>query len=140
MAVDAPLLTRQRVLAAKVETTTGTAESLSASDAAFNVFNLTFDADIPMNEREGQSSLSPLPGVTGARMGKVTFETEVVGKGSSGVPSWGIFLQASGFVLSSVTYNPETGGTSPTTLTMGGYFDGRKKVIAGAVGDWTMTA
>ena len=58
-----PLLRRKSVLAAKIESTSGTAESLSASDAAFNVFDLTMTPTIAMTPRPSQGSFSSLPAV-----------------------------------------------------------------------------
>jgi hypothetical protein len=135
MAVSQPLLMRQTVFAAAVETTTGTAESLSASNADFNIYDSKIDQDSELSERQGQSALSPLQGVAGSQGADVEFATDVVGKGSAGVPSNGIFLQAAGFAVSSQTYTIQTGSASAITLTCGKYVDGRLKQAAGTMLD-----
>lgn len=140
MPVDAPLLSRQRVLAAKVETTTGTAISISASDAVFNIYDAQMAAEVGFDEREGQSSLSPLPGIAGARAMRTTFSTDVVGAGSAVLPDYTAFILASGFAASSLVLSPATGAASPTTLTVGLYQDGRLKKSVGTCGSFSMSA
>ena len=135
MAVEAPLLTRQRIFAARVETTTGTPETLGAADAAFNAFNHSYRTTIARNRREGQSSVSQLPQVSGARIGEITVETDLVGSGGAGQPAWGALLKAASFVESGGVYSFVTGSASYTTLTAGFYQDGRFKNIAGAAAD-----
>ena len=139
MAVDSPLLTRQRVFAAKAEATTGTAESLTATDGAYNVFEPDFTPEITMNDRPGQSALSVLPSVAGTLMGRYTFETELTGDGGSGASggSWETLLTACGFDESTNTFTPATDAT--VTLTMASYEDGRRRLLVGAMGTFTMT-
>ena len=79
-----PLLRRKSVLAAKIETTSGTAESLAAADAAFNVFDLTMTANIPMTPRPSQGSFSSLPAVPELYGGTCSFRTEIYGDGAGG--------------------------------------------------------
>ena len=141
MAATAPKLTRQRILAAKIETTTGTAISLTGSDAAFNVFDPSMEADIKTHERSGQSALSMLPPVAGERSGKLKFKTEIVGNGADVTPWWFIFFKACGFVnLTGGELTPKSGASDAVTLTMGFYQDGRFKSIVGASGDFTINA
>lgn len=140
MAVDAPLLTRQRVFAAKVETTTGTAETLAADDGKFNIFEPEIKPDIEMNEREGQSALSPLPGVHGLRSGTYTFKTELTGEGGS-TPTDSqaqVLWPACGMAYAAGAVTPQTGSSSYTSLTMGHFADGRFYSVAGAVGKVTI--
>lgn len=137
MAVDVPLLRHRSVTALKVETTTGTPISLSASDAAFNIFNAEITPDIPFNRREGQGgSLDPIPGVAGSRGAKVKFETEIYGAAT--VPAWGDCLLAAGFTLSSRTYTISTTNINTTTLTMGFYKDGRFLSASGVKLNWNL--
>lgn len=139
MAATAPKLMRQRILAAKIETTTGTAIALSASDAAMNIFDATFEADIESSERRGQSALSPLVPVAGKRVGKAKFKTEIVGDGASVTPWWFTFFKACGFTnASGGILSPLSGSSTAPTLTLGLYQDGRFKSIAGASGDFTI--
>jgi hypothetical protein len=140
MAVDAPLLTRQRIFAASVEVTTGTAETLAAGDGAMNVFDAEINPNIEMTARPGQSSLSMLPAVHGARGSGMTLATYLVGNGASGMPLWAdTLLLAAGFSESGGTYKPITGSTAMTTLTAGVYEDGRLRTMSGAVATATMT-
>jgi hypothetical protein len=130
------LLRRKRVLAAKIEGTPGTAESLSASDAAFNVFNATMQPTITQEEREGQSAFSPLPSIPGALSGTCTFSIELTGGGST--PAWAsTFLPACGLVESSGTFTPksEGPGSNVKTLTIGLYENGLVKKLRGAMGN-----
>lgn len=129
------LLRRKRVLAAKIEGTPGTAESLSASDAAFNVFNATMQPNITQEEREGQSAFSPLPSIPGARAGTCTFAIELTGGGST--PAWAsTFLPACGLKETTGTFAPlsEGPGSNIKTITIGLYENGLKKTLRGAMG------
>jgi len=137
-----PLLTRRRVLAAKIETTPGDPIALGAADAAFNVFDPEITYDMPFGEREGQSAFSPLTGVPGAQKGSITFRTEVHGSGTGGspVPAWAsTFLPAVGMYDDSNTFkleskHPETAGANTETLTIGFYEDGVFKSLKGCMG------
>lgn len=135
MAIDAPLVTVQRLFAAKNESTTGTAEALADADGAFNMFDPVYTPDIPYHRRQGQSSASNLPGVTGMRSMGFTGRTQLAGTGVSGTyPLWATRLWlGSGFAQSGGVFTPETGGTSPVTNTIGGYEDGVKMLAAGMV-------
>jgi hypothetical protein len=137
MAVDIPLLRRRRVFAAKVETTTGTAISLSGTDGAFNAFEPEITPDIPFNRREGQgASIDPITGVPGARGAKVKLMTDAYGAAT--VPSWGVLLQAAGALLTSRTYTFPTANINDTTLTMGFYQDGWLFQAAGCKLNWNL--
>jgi hypothetical protein len=118
MALDQPILSRQRVLAAAVETTTGTAASLTTG-GVMNVFDAKIEPTIPATERESQGSLSLLAPIPGARMGKATFKTEVVGNGAANDPYWACFLLGAGLQVSSHVYTPLTAANQ--TLTIGHY-------------------
>lgn len=139
----APLLTRRKVLAAKIETTPGVAESLLAANAGFNVFDATANPNISFIERQGQYSFSPLKGQLGAYGGQVSFAVELAGSGSVGspAPAWAeTFLPACGlgqdgeaFRVSSLP--PGADGSPTHTLTIGLYEDGRRKVLRGCMGN-----
>lgn len=136
MAVEAPLLSRQRVFAAKVETTTGDPIALSATDAKFNVYEPEIKPDIEMSEREGQSAFSPLPSIHGGRGCTYTFKTDLTGQGASSATDQQaqVLWPACGFSYSGGTLTPATGSSSYTSLTMGHYVDGRFFSGAGMVG------
>lgn len=132
------LVTRKRVLAAKVETTIGTAISISATDAAFNVNDLKMDPVITFDEREGQAGFSHRTGTLGARMGRCTFWTDLVG-GATIPALWATFMPACGFVDTADVFAPvsapPTASGGVKTLTMGCYIDGIKKALRGAMGN-----
>jgi hypothetical protein len=136
MAVEAPLLSRQRIFAAKVETTTGTAIALAAADALFNVYDPELKPDIEMTERPGQSALSPLPSVQGAIAATYTFKTDLTGQGASSPTdsSAATLWPACGFSKAGGVLTVQTGSSSYQSLTMGHYNDGRFFSMCGAVG------
>lgn len=137
-----PLLKRKRVLAAKIETTVGTAESLTASDAAFNVYNPMIQANIAMEEREGQGGFGYLAAMPGARGGTVTFRTMLEWDGTSTEPAWAdTFFPACGWAKSTTTYNPtsQEPGANVKTLTIAVYEDGVRKMLAGCMGTFVVT-
>lgn len=137
-----PLLRRVRVLAAKTETTVGTAISLSGTDGAFNVFDATIVPNIDSEQREGQGGFSHLASVPGLRQGTCTFKTELSGDGSGGVPGWAsTFLPACGWVDSTGTFSPksEAPGSNVKTLTIGLYENGLYKQLYGAMGTFKVT-
>lgn len=125
------LLRRQRQIAAKVETTEGTAITLAAADANCLVYDPTITDDVPMFDRNpARSSLSPLIEIPGLRTRKVSFKVEIKGSGAiATAPSYGKLLRACGlaeFAVSSlsvgtITTGPfqdgetVTGGTSAAT-------------------------
>lgn len=136
----APLLRRKSVLAAKVEAGVGTAESLSASEAAFNVFDASIEPMIDYVAREGQgATLSPITGTRGPTGGRAKFSVELTGGASA--PAWAsTFLPACGLYLNSLTLTPESkppeaSGANTKTLTIALYIDGVKKAICGAMGN-----
>lgn len=134
-----PLLKRKRVFAAKVEATVGTAESLTASEGAFNAYGTIVQGTVNVEEREAQGSFNRLTGVAGARTGTATFRTDLGWDGTATMPSWAdILFPACGWVESSQVYTPRTEapGSNVKTLTVGCYQDGKFKSIAGAVGNF----
>ena len=148
MAATAPLMMRRRVLAAKVETTVGTAETLTASEAAFNVFDAGISPSIDTETRPGQgASFAKLPASPGARGGTCTFKVELAGSGSvvSPVPAWAsTFLPGCGVYDDSDTFKldsdpPQASGSNAKTLTIGLYEDGVIKKLRGAMGTFVIT-
>lgn len=130
-----PLLKRKRVLAAKVETNVGTAETLTATEAGFNAYDVTIQPSIEVSQREAEGSFNYLTGTPSGRMGTCTFKTPVY-IGAS-LPAWAsTFLPACGWVDSSNVFTPrsEALGSNVKSVTIGVYEDGKVKKIAGAVG------
>lgn len=132
-----PLLNRVRVLAAKVEATSGTIESLTGSEGAFNAMDVVIQPNIEYMRRMRQGSLSNITGSTGIRAGTCTFKIELTGDGAGGVPAWAsVFLPACGWVESTGTFSPksEAPGSNVKTITVGVYENGLKKALRGAAG------
>lgn len=139
MATDTfPLIADQRVIACSLEATTGTAESLDGTDAAFNAY-LVSDGIEDLSEqtdRQGEGSSSMLASVPGARWGRLQFETDVCGLGTTGVGTHNTALfGACGYNISGGTLTPVTGETQADTITIGLYTDGHLQSLAGAMGN-----
>lgn len=133
-----PLLKRIQTIAAKVETTVGTAESLTASEGVFNAYDISIQASIDSQERPGQGSFNYLSSVTGARAGSMSFKTDMAWDGST-MPNWAsVLFPACGYVESTQVYTPrsEAPGSNVKTATLAVYENGLKKTLAGAVGNF----
>jgi hypothetical protein len=134
-------LYRKRVLAAKIETTPGTAIAVSGTDAAMNVFNLVANPTAASEQRMGQGAFGQLASVVGLQTGQFTFQTEIYGS-SGAAPSWLQTLFAGcGVSYSAGVFSPksEMPGSNVKTLTLGAYTNGVYKQIAGAMGNVTLT-
>lgn len=130
------------IVAAKIEGTEGTAETLAAADADLLAFEPTFTPGVGIYERgELNASLSPYEIIPGSRMATITFKVNLRGSGAAGTaPKLGKYLKACGFgetivASTSVTYAPIS--TAFPTLTMSIYKDGSRKQIRGARGTVT---
>ncbi len=140
-----PLIKRIRTLAAKAETTPGTAIAVTADDAAFNVFNAMIQQATELEQRQKQGGFSQLPAVPAARQGRCTFSSHFYG-GSATPAGMATFLPAVGMGLDGtssfyqlVTPPPETDGATQKTLTLATYQNGRIKKIHGAMGNMKCT-
>jgi len=139
------LLAKRQVLAAKVESTIGTAETLAAADADYLIRNLEVNIDAEEAPREYQGTASPNTDAIGARMVTFTFDLECHGKGSAGVPDWAsVFLTACSMyddsnTMKLVTAVPDTAGNVGRTITIGAYHDGRRILAAGCMGNAILT-
>ena len=132
------LLKRKRVLAAKIEGTAGTAETLANADVLYGAYDVMVQPNIPFEQRMAGGSGSQDVGTLGAYAGTCTFKTELRGDGAGGIPAWAsTLLPACGYVASAQVYSPRTEapGTNVKTLTIASYQDGKKKFLRGAVGD-----
>ena len=123
------LLKKKRVLAAKIETTAGTAIALTASDGAFNVFDAEMTPEIELAERPGQSAFSQLTAEPGALGGSCSFKTELDSAWSA------ILLPACGLVGTPYVPVSEVPGTNAKTITLGIYENGLCKKLKGAMGN-----
>ncbi len=141
------MLTKRRIVGAKIEVAPGTAETLTAADAAMNVFDPEFSMGVDFEERQGQGTPSPLPGVPAGRKATLKFITELHGSGDVGdpVPAWAdTLLPACGFVKTVHTFAPsslapQAAGAATKTLTLALWEDGRLKKICGAMGTFKIT-
>lgn len=132
-----PLLEKIQTIGAKIEPTIGTAESLTATEGAFNAYDIDIQGDINVEEREGQGGFDRLQGIAGTRRGTMTFKTDIEWDGTTTMPAWAsVFLPGCGFVESAQVYEPvsEAPGSNVKTLTLGCFKNGKFKSIAGAVG------
>jgi hypothetical protein len=135
------LLKRKRVLAAKIETTPGTAETLAGADASFNVYNIIAQQEIEMESREAQGGFGMHTSLSGGRKGRITFSVDASWDGTATEPSWAdTFLPACGWVKAGQVFTPRTEvpGTNVKTLTMAIYQDGELKKLSGAAGTFQM--
>lgn len=136
------ILSNRVVLAAKAETTEGTAITLAGADANNLIISAEYAADIPMVKRDILDiSLSPYKMVAGPRAAKLNFKVEAKGSGTAGTaPALGKLLKACGFgetvvASTSVTYAPISTLASIDALSMALYRDGIRKALKGARGN-----
>ncbi len=136
------ILSNRQVIAAKVETTEGTAIVLAGADANNLVMEPKFEADVPMFKREFlDNSLSPQKQIATTRLARLSFKVECKGSGVAGTaPALGKLLKACGFgetvvAATSVTYAPISALASIPTLSLAIYKDGLRKAIKGARGN-----
>ena len=137
-----PLLRRRAVFAAKVETTIGTAETLTTAEAAFNARDFILQPSIGMTRREGQGGFNYLASIPEGMMGTCTIVHDIAYDGTT-VPSWAsVLLPACGWVettgvFSPVSQGPGSGGVK--TLTIGHYKDGKRALLTGAMGTFKIS-
>jgi len=125
------LLSRRRLIAAKVEGSEGTAETLAAADAKILAYDPKVSYDFEMFQRNpARASSSPVGRIVGKRPAGLTFKLELRGSGTAATePEWSKVLKACGYACSSlysitvgaITTGPFqhgeviTGGTSNAT-------------------------
>jgi len=143
MSFDPSLLTKNRVLGAKVETTSGTAATPINTDC--QLFSMVADPkitpDIKPNERQGQQYLSKLLQIPGARAGKATFRTEIFS--ATGSPAWATaLLPACGLSSALSVWTPftPTPAAPLNTVSVGLFQAGRLKLLAGCAGNFVIKA
>jgi hypothetical protein len=139
-----PLLRRRSVFAAKVETTVGTAVSLTGAEGVYNAEEFMIQPNIPMTRREGQGGFNYLPGMPEGMQGTCTIKHALTYDGTN-IPTWAsVLLPACGWVDTAGTFSPVTEGPGGSggvkTLTLGHYKDGKFSVLSGAMGTWKIMA
>jgi hypothetical protein len=131
------MLTKRRLLAAKIETTKGTAIAITAStDGAMNIYNVKLNAPNDKTEREQQGTFNRLKGVVGKRMATISFDVDIVGKGASSATPLeaSTFLPCCAFANSSGTFTRTADVTAQSTCTIILYKDGKKHSLVGCMG------
>jgi len=137
------ILSNRQIIAAKVEVTEGTAETLAAADANDQILEpAKFEPNISMFERTLLDiSYSNFKQIPGTRLATISFKCENKGSGTAGTaPAIGKLLKACGFLetvvaVTSVTYTPLSALATIPTLTVAVYIDGVRKQIRGARGN-----
>lgn len=137
MALELPKNEKIMLLAAKLETTNGTAIALTASDADHIVYDFAWNPDDSSIARPMPAAMGGDKSVVGAQTGTVTFRIELAGKGAtSAVPAWADrFLPPCGYVKTGSTFDRSNTGQ---TLTIAWFEDGLKNILYGACGNFTI--
>lgn len=133
-----PLLSRKKVIQAKVETEKGTAETTGLVDV------LVFDPDIkptgPFEQRKGPGKYlgNSEAGIIGERSGTFTCSVELRGDGTSAMDlGLSELLQGCGLKHTSGTYQVSSSPADHKTVTIWVFEDGVKKILSGAMGNIT---
>lgn len=137
-----PLNHRAKLVAVKVEGTKGTAETLTASEADLLVYDPEMQADVEFEQRAPANVGSGhLGSVQGQHMGSFRCRVEARGEGTAAtLPSWAdTLLLACGLENTSAVLTPTSDIDSQTTVTIGLWEDGKKKVLYGAMGNCVIT-
>lgn len=139
------LLRRKMQLAAKVESTKGTAETLTASEAGILCETLNIKVNrAPVARNPLQAKLSKVKSIPGIATGTIDCRVEVKGSGTAATPpSWGVLLRGCGLsqtIATNVTYQVDSDDADSATLTMAVMIDGKKYQMYGARGNAVLTA
>jgi hypothetical protein len=140
------MLTRRRIIAARIEDQEGTAEAITAVDTGIIAIDPKFDGDIKMYDRSNVklNTLSKLQQIPGQQMGTISFKAELKGAGaaysSTVKPALSPYLRACGFAetvdstagAEKVTYLPASSGVPSLTIWL--YEDGAVRKLRGARG------
>lgn len=138
-----PLLKRVRVLAAKVETTPGTAIALGGADGTFQVYNVEINPTITVSDRMRQGGFGMTGAPQEARGGTISFTINPYITSAISAPDWmSTFLPACGMPETALAFSPagEAPGANVKTLTIGVYENGLYKQLRGCAGTFTMSA
>jgi hypothetical protein len=137
-----PLIRRRKVFAAKIETTVGTAESLTATEGVYNARDFDIQPSVGMTRREGQGGFNYLESIPEGMMGTCTVVHDLAYDGVS-IPAWAsVLLPACGWVDTAGVFSPVTAGPGTSgvkTITIGHYKDGKLALLSGAMGTFTIT-
>ena len=104
------LLRRRSVFAAKIETTVGTAETITASEGVYNARDFVIQPSVAVTRREGQGGFNYLPGIPEGMMGTCTIVHDLTYDGTN-LPTWAsVLLPACGWVDTAGTFSPVSQG------------------------------
>lgn len=137
------MLQRKRVFGAKIETTPGTAESMTGSEASFDAWDYVIQHETTMSEVKGQGGFGRRASVPGAYVGKISFKTHMGWDGTATEPSFADTLfPMCGWVKSSQVFTPRTEypGTNVKTGTLVIWEDGKYKVLKGCSGNFKIVS
>ena len=136
------LLKRQAQIAAKVESTSGTAEtSFIAANLIVNAFDPVFTNVWEQTERNQLSGFGRFADMVGTRSATATFRVELTGDALGTAPAWAeTLLPACGMKQTGDAFATvaEPVGSNLKTLTIAFYENGRQKVLAGAMGTFVL--
>jgi hypothetical protein len=131
------------VFAAKIETTVGTAETITASEGAYNARDFSIQPSVAITRREGQGGFNYLAGIPEGMMGTCTIVHDLSYDGTT-IPTWAsVLLPACGWVDTAGTFSPVSQGPGGAggvkTLTIAHYKDGKRSLLSGAMGTFTIS-
>lgn len=150
MAASAKVYRRGQI-AAKLETTEGTAISLSAADANIRASNIAVRMASQMADRPiADAALGAWPSALEGEQGEISFEVEACGSGTAGTaPGFAALLRSGALqetivAATSVAYTPVspqgTGSTACPSATVAAFLDGDEYRLAGCRTFWTLKA
>ena len=137
------MLQRKRVFGAKIETTPGTAETMTGAEASFDAWDYVIQHETAMTEVMGQGGFGRRASVPGAYVGKISLKTHMGWDGTVTEPSFADTLfPMCGWVKTLQVFTPRTEypGTNVKTGTLVIWEDGKYKVLKGCMGTFKINA
>jgi hypothetical protein len=131
------------VFAAKLEATVGTAENLTNAEGVFNARDFSIVPGITFERREAQGGYGYIKSVPGVMSGTCTITHDLQYDGTN-IPTWAsVLLPACGYVNTAGVFAPMSRGPGtttsvPRTITLGHYFGGKRRRLAGAMGSFVI--
>lgn len=138
-----PLLRRKTIAAFATESLAGTAATLTAGDANFNVWNFQIQPKFDIAQREAQGSFAMLPSVVQGKLATATFQTELYADSTSPAmtdvlfPAVGLGWASTKYQLDSLPIGAPA--TTQRTVTIGGYYNGLFVHMYGCMGNAKFT-
>jgi hypothetical protein len=134
-----------RTLAAKIETTPGTLETLTATEGTYRAYNVMLQPLPTPEKREAYRQFGNIASIPTGMLGVATFRTDLTHDGTT-VPDWATLLPACGYVNAAGVFTPRTEppGSNVKTITIGMWSGSNAsgaaqyRRIAGASGTFTI--